>query len=237
MKKILTLTIISSCFFTGLFAQEVPIENLKFIYFPHPQVRKSTTSIGISATTMPYEITEELHYRIPALDVHTLRKINDHFHLEGRASIQGVQNLLMIGPKWATKVTDRVSVAAGYDVGFWFGFIKTEGFNTKGRGWQNFPNVSVGYRFNKAILLTFKAESIITLSVDATADKTPIQYNYSRFSGSAYSVLLEQPFYGNKSLTLGLRAIYTKFYWQTWSAFTNFDRDFFYPQLIVGLIL
>lgn len=237
MRKFLPTIIVLLGLVTEMKAQEVPIEQLKYVYFPHPLTRNWTTSIGITATTMPYEITEELHYRVPALDVHTLKKINDHFLIDARGSLQVFQNLITIGPKWTTKITDRVSVAAGYDFGYWFGALNLEGFNLKGHGWQNFPNASIGYRFNKAILLTFKAESIITLNVKATADKTPLQYNYNHFSGTAYSITLEQPFYGNKTLTLGIRALYTKFFWQTWSAFTNFDRDFFYPQLIVGLVL
>ncbi|MER3464200.1 MAG: hypothetical protein C4329_07070 [Chitinophagaceae bacterium] len=233
MKKYTLLFILLSSLLPSVTAQEVPIDNLKFIYYPHPLIRKWTTSVGIIATTMPYEITEELHYRIPAIDVYTVHRITDHFSIDARGSIQGVQNIFTIGPKWNVKLTDRVAGSLGY----WFGFINAEGFKTTGHGWQNFPNLSLGYRFNKAILLTFRAESIITLNIKAIADQTPITHNYSRLSGSSYTITLEQPFYGNKSLTLGFSAIYSKFFWQTWSAFTNFDRDFFYPQLIVGLIL
>lgn len=233
---LLTIILLAGLFQSGN-AQEVPIDQLKFVYFPHPLVRKSTTSIGLTATTMPYEVTEELHYRIPALDIHNIRKINQNFYIDTRASIQAIQNMITIGPRWTTSLTDRVSMNLGYDVGFWFGKLNVEGFKTTGHGWQNFPSASLGYRFNKGILLSLRAESIITLSITAKADQTPIVHDYSRLSGSSFTLALEQPFYGNKTLTLGFRAIYSKFFWQTWSAFTNFDRNFFYPQLIVGLVL
>jgi hypothetical protein len=237
MKLRISALVLLMSFFIKSEAQEIPIEQLKFVYFPHPLIRKSTTSIGVNATTMPYEITEELHYRLPALDMHHVQRLNKHFSLDARGNIQVVQNLFTLGPHWAMKLTDRVSVGAGYDFGYWFGNLNIEGFKTKGHGWQNFPNASLGYRFNKGILLTFRAETILTLDVKATADQTPIVYNFKNFSGSSYTVALEQPFFGNKTLTLGFRAIYSKFFWQTWTAFSNLDRDFFYPQLIVGVVL
>ena len=48
---------------------------------------------------------------------------------------------------------------------------------------------------------------------------------------------LEQPFAGSKSMTLGFRAMYTNYLWQTWTLFENYDRNLFFPQVIVGLIL
>ena len=218
-------------------SQDIPIDHEKFTYFPYPPQHRWTTSIGVNATTMPYEITEELHYRIPAVDVHILRKISKHVHVDFRAGLQGIQNHFTIGPHWATKLSHRTSISIGDDVGYWFAFLNVQGFRTRGTGWQNYPNVSVGYRFNKRILLSFRAEAMMTLDISTHAGDIPVTTNYNLFSGSSYTVALEQPFYGKKSLTLGFRAMYTKFFWQTWSAFSNFDRDFFYPQLIVGLIL
>ena len=61
--------------------------------------------------------------------------------------------------------------------------------------------------------------------------------DYRLFSGSAYTLALEQPFAGGRSMTLGFRAIYTDYYWQTWTLFENYDRNLFFPQIIVGLIL
>ena len=97
--------------------------------------------------------------------------------------------------------------------------------------------MSFGYRFNKGILLTLKAESMMNLSINTTAGEVPVTYEYGLFSGSAYTVALEQPFYGKKSITLAFRAMYTNFYWQTWTLFETFDRNLFFPQVIIGVIL
>jgi hypothetical protein len=130
-----------------------------------------------------------------------------------------------------------MSMALGSDVGIWFGRINVGGIRTRGHGFQNNPNIAFGYRFNKQILLTLRAESLMNFGIRTVAGETDVQSDYRLFSGSAYSVILEQPFAGSKSMTLGFRAIYTDYLWQTWTLFENYDRNLFFPQLIVGLIL
>jgi hypothetical protein len=211
---------------------------LKFLYFPQAPTRAWTVGVGVSATTMPYEITEELHYRIPALEVQALRRIGAGFSLAGRASLQGIQNYFSLGPRWSKRITKRTSISIGDDVAFWFGSVNVQGFKTSATGMQNFPNASIGFRFKKQVLLTVRAEQIMTLGISPKAGDIKISEKYNLMSGSAYTVMLEQPFYGkNKRLALGFRAMYTSFFWQTWSAFARFDRNFFYPQLIACLIL
>ncbi|MFL5741626.1 MAG: hypothetical protein ACJ75B_15480 [Flavisolibacter sp.] len=209
----------------------------KFLYYPHSSPRKWNTSVGITGTTMPYEITEEIHYRIPAADLHVQHSVSKNFKIDGRLIIQAVQNLVTIGPRLGYDGRKKFCFNVGDDVGYWFGFLNIEGFKTKGHGWQNSPNASVGYVLKKNVLLTLKAEAIMVLDIKTYAGEIPVTTHYNLFSGSAYTFTVEQPFFGNKSLVLGFRALYTSFFWQTWVSFTSFDRNLFYPQLIVGVIL
>ncbi len=218
-------------------SQDIPVDSQKFIFFPLPMKKNWTTSIGITATTMPYDITEEFQYRIPAGDFHVIRKMGNHFILDGRVNFQIFQNLITVGPHWVSKVSDRLSISAGDNIGYWFGAVNSEGFKTKGKGWQNFPTVSLGYRFNRQALLTFKADAIMNLSIDTRAGETKLTSDVGLLSGSSYALILEQPFSGKTSMSLGFRAIYTNFFWQTWALFENFDRNHLYPQIIIGLIL
>ncbi len=217
--------------------QNIPIENQKFIWFPYPLNAKSRTSIGITSTTMPNEITEEMHFRIPALDVHVMKKLSGKLDLRARLLAQVVQNMLIVGPKWSTELGNRASMSLGNDLSFWFGIINVQNVNTKGYGFQNYPNVSFGLRFNKQILLSLRAEQIMTFGVHTKAGNTNVKSDYRLLSGSAYTVAVEQPFAGKKSMTLGFRAMYTDYYWQTWTLFENYKRNLFFPQFIVGLIL
>lgn len=226
-------------FFASLsaIAQDVPVLGQKRIFFPYPMDRSWQTSVGFVSTTMNRAITEEAHFRVPAGDIHVLKKVGRKVYLDSRANIQVLQNLFLLGPRWATPLSHRVSMSLGNDIGYWFGRINIAGIRTRGSGFQNNPNISFGYHFNKQILLTLKAESLMNFGVRTYAGETEVESSYRLFSGSAYSVILEQPFTGNKSMTLGLRAIFTDYQWQTWTLFENYDRNLFFPQIIVGLIL
>ena len=238
-KKIGVITSLIACILfseVGL-AQDVPIEQQKFIFFPHPMSRNWTTSIGLTATTFPYDITEELHYRVPAGDLHVIRKVSNSINLDGRISFQLLQNLFTLGPRWTRKLNNRFSMGAGDEIGYWFGFVNFAGFKSHGNGWVNYPNLNIGYRFNKQVLLTLRADAILNFNVNTYAVKERVTTDYRFFSGTSYTIALEQPFYGKKNLTLGFRAMYNDFFWQTWPAFESFDRNLFFPQLIIGLIL
>lgn len=238
-KTILAFVLIV-CFFTypkSTSGQNLPIEQQKFIYFPHPMNTKWTTSIGITATTLPYDITEELHHRVPAGDLHVIRKVSKKVNLDGRLSFQILQNLATVGARWSTELNNRISIGAGDEMGYWFGFVNFAGFKSRGSGFQNYPNVAIGYRFNKQVLLSLRADAILNFNVRTFAGKERVTTDYRVFSGSSYTIALEQPFYGKRNLTLGFRALYTDFFWQTWPAFESFDRNIFFPQLIIGVIL
>jgi hypothetical protein len=224
-------------FWLNAFSQDVPIEGQKRIFFPYPMEKSWQTSVGFTATTMPRDITEEAHFRVPAGDIHVLKRLGKNLYLDSRLSFQVIQNLVTLGPRLPVKLSNRVSMALGNDVGYWFGRINVASIQTRGHGFQNYPNISFGYRFNKQVLLTVRAESIMNFGIKTRAAETPVTSDYRLFSGSAYSVILEQPFAGSKSMTLGFRALYTDYYWQTWTLFENYERNLFFPQLIVGLIL
>lgn len=217
--------------------QDIPIDKEKFVMFPHPQTAKTRVAIGFNGTVIPNEITEELHYRIPAGEIRVIRKLSHHFSIEGTALVQVIQNMITIGPRWSNKLSDRLSFAVGDNLALWGGRIKLADVDTRGFGLQNYPYVVVGYRFNKRILASVKAESIMNLGVRTRAGNTDVESDYRLFSGSAYTVALEQPFAGSKSVALGFRAIYTDYFWQTWTLFENYNRNLFFPQLIVLLIL
>ncbi len=234
--KIATAIIALSLCTTG-FAQDSAMRHFKGVYFPYPMDRGWKGSIGFTNTTMPYDITEEVHYRIPAIDVHVLRRLTKNFYLDAHGSLQVLQNLVTLGPRWAFLLSDKVSMAIGNDVGYWQGNVNLQEIKTTGHGFQNIPNFSVGYRFKKKVLLTLRAESLMDFGIRTYAINTKLDNRYRLFSGSSYALIMEQPFYGKKSLTLGFRAIYSDFFWQTWTLFESFDRNIFYPQIIVGLNL
>jgi hypothetical protein len=227
-------------FFTSLHClsqDEDPMRNRKRIFFPHPMQKQWQVSIGVIATTMAEEVTEELRFRVPAIDLHILKKLGKKWYLDTRINSQIFQNQITMGPHWNKKLGNNFSMGLGNELGFWIGYMNLAGYKTRGMGWSNTPSVSMGYHFSKGSLLTVRAESLMSLGKDTYAGNTRISKDNAVFNGSAFSVFFEQPFFADKSVTLGFRAIYTNFLWQTWALFPNYERNLFYPQVIIGVIL
>jgi hypothetical protein len=101
----------------------------------------------------------------------------------------------------------------------------------------NYPNISLGFRTPKQLLLTWKLEGIIDLTYHSHVGDQAVSKSLHKFSGWSTSLFLEQPFYKKNNVILGFRGIYSKFYWQTWSLFETFERNVFYPEIIVGFVL
>ena len=210
---------------------------LKGVFFPYPMEQSTRFAIGFTSTTMPYDVTEEIHYRVPAIDLHLVKRLSQKLALDVHGSVQVFQNLFTAGPRWTTQLNDRWSLGIGNEFGYWFGAVNIESVKTRGHGFQNIPNLSIGRRFNRRVLLTFRADAQMNFGIRSYAKQTELTTDHKVLSGSSYTLILEQPFYGKKVLGVGIRAFYTDFFWQTWTLFESFDRNLFYPQVIVNLNL
>ena len=214
----------------------IPTPSNKYIFFPYPLSNKTWhSSLGLTWMALPQNIAEE-QVRVPAVDVHILRSVFKGFYLDGRINAQFVQNHASVGLRWAHPITHKVSFSIGDDFAFWFGKRTIASFDTKARGWMNYPNISVGYRLDNDLLFTLKGEALINLSSKSTVAGMTVSDRTIKYNGWGATVMLEQPFYGKKSISLGVRAMYTNFFWQTWSSPETVDRPVFYPEIIIGLI-
>ncbi len=226
-------------FFSGLQAQDTLAEpKHAAIIFPYPMYHeKWRSSIGFTLLTTPEDITEEVQIRVPAIDFRVLRRINDHFIAEGRINAQVLQNQFLAGFRWILPLSGQLFLSAGNDVGYWFGFLTIEGFDSKASGWFTYPNVSLGYRTKKDLLITLRAQSSVNLYYKAFNGKEELSSGKVFYNGETFSIALEQSFYHHHHLSLAFSGIYNYFYWQTWSLFYRVNRKIFYPQVTVGFIL
>jgi hypothetical protein len=198
---------------------------------------KWRSSIGFNLLTTPEDITEAVRVRAPAIDFRVLRRINNHFIAEGRINSQIVQNQFIAGISYLQPISNRLFFSAGNDVGYWFGFLKVEGFNSTGSGWLTYPHMSLGYRTKRDLLITAKAELSVNLSYKAYNGSEKLSSGPVFYNGETFTLAIEQPFYHHTHLTLAVSAINNYFYWQTWLLFYQVNRKIFYPQITVGLIL
>ena len=224
-------------FFTR--AQEIPLYNDQpSIFYPAPyDDKKWQYSIGITLITTPHEITEEAQYHLPAGDFHFIGRAFKKLFLEGRVKFQFVQNHISLGPRLVFQLNQKISLALADEQAFWFGYLKTEGFDTRAYGWLNYPSFSLGYSTDKDLLITLKAEMLLNQYFISFAGNNEVVDDRDLLSGYAIGVILEQPFYKDKHLALGFRAIYTDFHWQTWVLQPTFERLIFYPEVVAGFIL
>ncbi len=218
-------------------SQDIELIKIPHLYFPAPMQKNWQFSIGITTITTPEEITEEHRIPIPAGDLHLNRNITGNFFLNSRVKFQVFQNHISLGPRYAFPVSDKFYISIGDDIAWWFGKLKFEGFDTRAVGIINYPNISLGYKFDDKLLFTLKSEIILDLYYHSWAGDNLIVEQGDLFGGYAFTFAIEQPFYKKQHLTLGFRAIHADFFWQTWALYQTFERNLFYPELIIGFIL
>jgi len=208
-----------------------------YIFFPYPVPNKAWhSSLGVTMTAMPQDITEEVQVRAPAIDFHVLRGLPKGFYLDGRMNLQIIQNHASLGLRWAHPINSKFSFSIGDDMAFWYGNLNVASFDTHAQGWLNYPSISIGWRSDKDLLFTLKGEGMINVGWDSRVAGLHVTDRTNRLNGWSATFMLEQPFYAKKNISLGVRAMYTNFFWQTWSLYETFDRNIFYPEIIIGFI-
>ena len=209
------------------------------IYFPQaPRPGEWRKSLGVVFTTTPPALTEEVQLRVPAVDFNLQRGLTKHLFVVSRLQTQFIQSNLALGMRWATPLSNRLFLSVGDDVHGWAGVLQLKDvFDSQAYGIQNMPNLSLGYRLTRELQITLRGEAITDLYYRSQVGSLAIENRNRGFNGFAFTAMLEQPFYGDHHVSLGLRAAYSNFNWQFWSLYDTFDRNLFYPQLIFNFIL
>ena len=208
-----------------------------FMFFPYPMQHKWQVSLGFTLTAMPEDVTEEVQVKAPVFDIHAIGRLSSSLYLDGRIQTQFIQGYLSAGIRWLPLIKDRISLSLGDDFAWWHEKLNVASFDTKGSGWQNTPNASLGYQFGDKVLLTLKGEILLNLKYSTTIAKEIVQTQGFDVNGAAGSIILEQPLGKKSHIITGFRGQYSNFFWQTWPLFETFDRRIFYPEFIVGFIL
>ena len=209
----------------------------QFIAFPASLQSQWRYSLGLTFTTTPHEITEETHISIPAIDFQILKSAGSNFTFDAHLLSQILQNHASVGFRWLHPLSDKFSLSAGDEMAGWMGWIQIETMNTRAYGILNYPNVSIGYKFDEKLLLSLKAELLLNFHQQFFVGKQEVEKNPEAYSGEAFTIALEQPFFNGTWVTLKFKAMYSNFFWQAWSLFENYDRNLFYPQVTAAFIL
>jgi hypothetical protein len=206
------------------------------VYYPRPlELWEWQKSVGLVVTTLPQEIVEEEINQSPAIDFHSRVGLPWGFSADGRIVTQVLTTQLSVGPKWSHDI-GRFAFSVGYDVAWWFGFMTIEGFDNKANGWLNYPNLTVGWDFDD-FYLSARAEALIVLSFLSYAGENRMNIDRNALGGLSLQFTIEQPFWKSTHVTLGFKASYLRFFYQSWFTFETFNRFFFIPELSIGFLL
>jgi len=239
--KIKTYCIISILFLShlggGIFAQ--PISDPGTESFLYPQRMQSGNLkyfAGMSLANLPEDVVESDDvFRAPLFQFHALYGIPKNFIMEGSLHTNLITWHFSLGAKW-NYVFDKFSFALGYDVAYLFGGLRSFGFDSSIKGWMNYPNLAIGYKFSR-FTVSVKGELVLVTSLTQTADDLEVASNLNTVSGYTLTVVVEQPLWKDNYFLVGLKINWLKFYYPQWAAFSTFDRLFFIPEFTVGFVL
>jgi hypothetical protein len=217
-------------------AQESASGNKYFLYPRTLPSGKISHFTGLALANLPEDVIEtDDVFRAPLFGYHIRYGLPKNFLLDGSVNTNFITFHFALGAKWGYGF-DRLRFALGYDVAYWFGRLEQFGFDTKIRGWINYPNVLLGYDFG-AFSITLTGELILVMSQTEENGEIETSSDYNHFAGGAVGLFVEQPLWRDHILLIGAKANFTDFYYPQWAAFSTFERKFFIPEVFVGLVL
>ena len=215
-------------------AQEHPAPSS--VCYPAPkEVWRTDVAVGLRLMTVPQDIIEEMMNRAPSVEAQAVMGLPLQFGLRGRVVLQYFTNQFRLGPQWSMRLGD-FSAGVGMDAALWFGFVDFESFDNRGNGWLAYPHVSVGYDFGD-VRATLGAEGIFLLAQRSFAGDLEVASTKNTIAGGALLAALEQPLWPGSQTVLGVRLAWSKFHYQTWFAFSTFDRPLLFSELFIGVLL
>ncbi|CCH00724.1 hypothetical protein FAES_2715 [Fibrella aestuarina BUZ 2] len=209
-----------------------------FVHFPFPLTKGiSRATLGVTFTTTPRDITEEVQLSVPAGDLVVLHGLTDNLALTGRFTFQFLQNNASAGLRYSFPIKGRFYGSIGAEAGAWFGSLQLAQFNNRGFGIQGRPTAAIGFRSSRDLLVTLRGELDMSFFYRSRVGQTVSERGRVLYNGAGATITLEQAFFGRRHVALGFRALYTDFNWQFWSLYSTFDRAIFYPEAFIGFFL
>ena len=220
----------------GLFAQPINDPGMhSFLYPQKMQTGYLKYLAGMSLANLPEDVIESDDlFRAPLFKFHALYGFPKNFLIEGSLNTNIVTWHLSLGAKW-NYVLDKFAFALGYDVAYLFGGLRQFGFDSSIKGWMNYPNIAIGYKFSR-FTVSVKGELVIVTSLTQTADDLKVASDFNTFSGYTLTTAVEQPLWKDNYFLVGLKINWVKFYYPQWAAFSTFERLFFIPEFTVGFV-
>jgi hypothetical protein len=204
-----------------------------FVLFPKPLPSGTfNLSLGASMTIIPRAIVQEGVVPLPMVDVRMKYGLTDHLFLSGQANVVYVTNQLSLGLGWSHSFGD-FSFAIADNMGYWFGFADFEGFDAAAMGLTNYPSVTVGVAVDN-LHISFRTEGLLTISQHTSFGAASVGRVNPELAGFAFTLAVEQALWKNNYFMFGTRIQYALPMYQTWLAFSTFQRWLVFPEFFIG---
>lgn len=209
-------------------------------YFIYPDTFGSGVykhSVGLGLADLPEDHVEEASdlIRGPIFNYQLRYGLPKNFNLYASVNSNLVTFHFSTGPRWHYRMNEW-SIGLGYDLAYWFGVLNQFGYKSKVHGWFNYPNITIGYAFNK-FAVSLKGELIYQTSLTTKSDDVEVSNSYTTFNGTTVGIYIEQPLWKDHVVIIGLKMYYTRFYYPVWAALPTFDRYFYIPEITIGFNL
>jgi len=201
---------------------------------------KVKMSLELTFARLPEDILLEFsQIRAPLFAFDIYYGLPADFQLEGKwSTVLIFTNQFQLGAKWVRE-WDRFHLSVGDDIAYVTGHLDqgaVKTFDNSIKAWFNYPNVAVGYAFEK-FAVTLRGELNIGTSIRAFSDEIELTSDDNFLNGGAVAVYVEQPFYKEHFISVGFKANFIKFYYPSWPMFPTYDKIYFIPEVSFGFNL
>lgn len=192
-------------------------------------------AVGLSLTVLPQPLTE---YPSPApmLDIRWRLAVPMGLQAYGRLGSNIATSLAQAGLSYSRDL-GPASFGMGYSVAYVYGNLTfIDGFNTTQHRWINYPMVQASLELDK-VLLSGRFELEVTTALESRIETQVVNSAGSKITGAQLTVALEQPFWKNTHVILGVTLAYSSNPYQAWFLYNTFSDRLFSSELFIGFIL
>ena len=247
MKKILAISLfvnLKGLLFFYICLQLIPnfilakdsINTINFINYPKEIPKWELVSyLGLSVAYLPKIIVEEELNQSPLIEANFRFGLPYNFDLNARISSIYITNQFTLGLQWCHSF-DKFAFSLGFNYSYWLCQFKQPAFNVIANGTMNYPFITLGYDFDD-FYVSLKTEAIISTFEETFIGETTTGGIQKELVGWIFSYSLEQPLFKKMQIFQSVRINLTKFYYQSWIAFTKTKNYIIFPEFVIGFKL
>lgn len=187
-------------------------------------------SLGYASIKMPTDVyLEAASARFPLFKFAAVMGLPSNFLLDGKINTELVTNEFNLGARWVYSFNENLHADVGYSIAYLYGQLKQFAYDSKISGWTSYPSIALGYDFGN-LALTLRGTLSLINSMQSTSGTTTVDFAVERLNGFYYRLTIEQKFYKNTTVGIGIQVNYVRFYYPEWLMFPTFDRHYWIPE-------